>query len=177
MANGECSSRATATANGQIGTKDAETDAQTTSRITKLKDSIYATSIAKVVVKRGRLTIPPEIVLQRSGMLPPRPGAEHEAKPSAEMTLLRANGNGSAAMDGTTFPGASTDADPDIPTSSPTSSSSSLSSSSWTWQAMEERRLQGMQLAARFAELDAAQALFDGGREGALGEYADLFWA
>jgi hypothetical protein len=35
--------------------------------------SIYATSLAKYVVKKGRLTIAPEIVLRRSDLLPPRP--------------------------------------------------------------------------------------------------------
>jgi hypothetical protein len=38
-----------------------------------LKKHIFATSIARYVVKKGRLTVNPEIILERSRMLPPRP--------------------------------------------------------------------------------------------------------
>lgn len=37
------------------------------------KNIIYATSISKYVVKRGRMTIPPEQVLKDSDLLPPQP--------------------------------------------------------------------------------------------------------
>ena len=144
----------------------------------KLKDSIYATSIAKVVVKRGRLTIPPEIVLERSGLLPPRPG--DEAKPAAsgdmdtnsgmEMANGSVNVNADAKVDGSATAASTA-------TATATATADANASEPWTWQKMEARRQQGLELAAKFAELDAAQALFDGGREGALGEYADLFWA
>lgn len=37
------------------------------------KNAIYATSLAKYVVKRGRQTVPPELVLRSSDLLPPGP--------------------------------------------------------------------------------------------------------
>ena len=40
------------------------------------KNAIFATSIAKYVVKRGRQTVPPELVLKSSDLLPPRPDEE-----------------------------------------------------------------------------------------------------
>ena len=40
------------------------------------KKAIFATSLAKYVVKRGRQTVPPELVLSSSDLLPPKPGEE-----------------------------------------------------------------------------------------------------
>ena len=146
---------------------DMKEEEYETTRIKKLKESIYATSIAKVVVKRGRLTIPPEIMLQRSGLLPERPAAA--AKPEAKQNVnpAEAEEEKEGIQPTTSTPNGTADPSP----------SSSASASQWTWHAMEQRRQQGLELANKFAELDAAQALFDGGRDGALGEYADLFWA
>ncbi|KAB8338795.1 hypothetical protein FH972_021740 [Carpinus fangiana] len=50
------------------------------------KKAIFATSISKYVVKKGRLTIAPEVVLQNSDLLPPKPGT-----PEAEDSKLPAN--------------------------------------------------------------------------------------
>ncbi|GAB7358938.1 hypothetical protein MBLNU230_g5014t1 [Neophaeotheca triangularis] len=41
------------------------------------KTDIRASSIARVVVKKGRLTIPPEIALRAQDLLPPREAADH----------------------------------------------------------------------------------------------------
>lgn len=50
------------------------------------KKAIFATSISKYVVKKGRLTISPEVVFQNSDLLPPKPDdAEAAAKVAAEM--------------------------------------------------------------------------------------------
>lgn len=46
------------------------------------KNAIFATSLAKYVVKRGRQTVPPELVLNSSDLLPARPG-EAESDNSA----------------------------------------------------------------------------------------------
>ena len=37
------------------------------------EDAVIASALSKVVFKKGRLTIPPEVMLQVSGLLPPRP--------------------------------------------------------------------------------------------------------
>ncbi|KAI9722191.1 MAG: hypothetical protein M1828_004874 [Chrysothrix sp. TS-e1954] len=44
------------------------------------KNAIFASSIAKYVVKKGRYTIPPEIVLRNSSLLPLRPGLSPSAR-------------------------------------------------------------------------------------------------
>lgn len=40
------------------------------------EDAIFASALSKCVWKKGRRTVPPEIMLQVSGLLPPRPGQE-----------------------------------------------------------------------------------------------------
>ena len=40
------------------------------------KNAIFATSLSKYVVKRGRQTVPPELVLKSSDLLPPAPGEQ-----------------------------------------------------------------------------------------------------
>ena len=163
-------------ANASPGTQANRSPVDETTKKKKLKDSVYATSIAKVVVKRGRLTIPPEIVLQRSGLLPPRPETESEAKPEImPEAKLKVDpkpemANGSADADTNTNANTNANANANANTNPDPNTS-------WTWHKMEAHRQQGLRLAAKFAELDAAQALFDGGKDGALGEYADLFWA
>lgn len=47
-----------------------------TTEAPEIHPAILATSIAKYVFKRGRRTIPPEIALENSGLLPPRPSPE-----------------------------------------------------------------------------------------------------
>jgi len=44
----------------------------------------------------------------------------------------------------------------------------------WNWDVIEAERLRGLKFAENFAALDGLHDFFDGGRTGALGEYADL---
>lgn len=146
---------------------EAEESTKTkTNHIKMLKENIYATSIAKVVVKRGRLTIPPEIILQRSGLLPDKTVSVNGS----------VHGHATSTSTGSNTTGSNT-CNTDPLDSDTTTANTNTSSQQWTWHAMEQRRQQGLELAGKLAELDAAQALFDGGKDGALGEYADLFWA
>ncbi|KAF2462415.1 hypothetical protein BDY21DRAFT_277905 [Lineolata rhizophorae] len=57
----------------------AAADPADPARAERLKKAVFATSIAKYVVKNGRLTVPPERVLADSGLLPPRPADKAEA--------------------------------------------------------------------------------------------------
>ena len=52
------------------------------------RNAIFASSIAKYVVKKARLTIAPERVLADSGLLPPRPGDEDVNNQSNAVKLL-----------------------------------------------------------------------------------------
>jgi hypothetical protein len=57
------------------------------------KDAIFATSISKYVVKRGRQTVPPELVLQTNTLLPPGP-----SEPPNENSRKAMSGMGDAAL-------------------------------------------------------------------------------
>lgn len=46
------------------------------SDLARKEDAIFASALSKCVWKKGRRTVPPEIMLQVSGLLPPRPGQE-----------------------------------------------------------------------------------------------------
>jgi hypothetical protein len=112
----------------------------------KLLGAVYATGIAKYVVKRGRITVPPEQALFDADMLPPKPeGWVYEPKPES---------NG--------------DVDGVLP--------KPVQAEEWNWDVIEAERLRGLVVAQKFAEMDGMHEFFDGGSKGALGEYADLLF-
>lgn len=57
----------------------AQDDAGNEEEKKRLQNAIFASSIAKYVVKKGRLTIAPEVVLQNSNLLPAKPEKAEEA--------------------------------------------------------------------------------------------------
>lgn len=117
----------------------------------KLKGAVFATGIAKYVIKRGRLTIPPEQALVDAGMVPVKPedwvyqGEEEDGKDDAD------------AIETSTLP-------------------SPIQPEEWNWDVIERERRRGLLVAERFAGLDGMHGYFDGGEGGVLGEYADLLW-
>jgi hypothetical protein len=117
----------------------------------KLKGAVYATAIAKYVIKRGRITVPPEQALFDADMLPLKPdGWVYQADP-----IGAANG----------------DADGVLP------EKTGQDGEKWDWDIIEAERLRGLEIAQKFADLDTLHEEFDGGEKGVLGEYADLLWA
>ncbi|KAJ9641800.1 hypothetical protein H2199_005013 [Coniosporium tulheliwenetii] len=129
----------------------------------KLRRAVFASSIAKYVVKKGRLTIPPEDVLRRNGLLPPRP-------------------NEAATTSTSSTEGANTEQGETISNGAPPEMIDALdaddsdSDAEWTWEKVEAERVRGMKLAELFAGLDGLHEEFTGGRDGVLGEYPDLLW-
>jgi hypothetical protein len=140
--------------------------------------SIYATSLAKYVVKKGRLTIAPEIVLRRSDLLPPRPA--NQPLPSTTPTTSSS----------------------DTPTSSNTPSEPPYMSSpenlvaqvmgqlrsenmfdkeeavkegEMSWKEVEAKRLRGLEIARHFDGLTALHAEWNADDD-VIGEYGDFFW-
>ncbi|RSL82611.1 hypothetical protein CEP52_016924 [Fusarium oligoseptatum] len=103
---------------------------------------IYATAISKYVIKLGRFTVHPAIVLGgAAGLLPERPGGwttgeQHLGDLSVDLS----------------------DVDLSVP-------------GKWNWQRVEAQRRKGMELAGHFHELDRLQEEFDGGDNGALGQF------
>ena len=136
-----------------------------------LSKHIYATSLARYVFKKGRLTINPEIVLERSRLLPPRP-AGVDLPPRAEAS------------------GAPTPVTPATPagvTASPENLAGNLNSKlgnvaaaemrqeigDWSWEDMEKERLRGLELANHFDALGGLHRELKG--DEVLGKFGD-YW-
>ncbi|OCL07843.1 hypothetical protein AOQ84DRAFT_439965 [Glonium stellatum] len=118
----------------------------------KLKKAVFASSIAKYVVKKGRLTIPPERVLMSADMLPSKPENWGE-KAGNSMLNTRLS---SETVEDAVLP--------------------AVNGSEWTWDKIEAERLRGLRFAEMFAGLDGLHEEFDGGKDGVLGEFTDLLW-
>jgi hypothetical protein len=145
----------------------------------RLRGKIYATSIATYVVKKGRLTIPPEVVLQRSSLLPEKPanapslfytlpysstpttpvGGSLVIIPSVGTTTPTSVGSESTAVDELYFPDAFVKGDED-----------------WTWEVVEKERQRGLQFAKVFDSLNALRDDFDVEQKSVLGTYPDLLY-
>lgn len=128
----------------------------------KLKAAVFASSIAKYVVKKGRMTVPPEDVLRRSGLLPVRPSSLDDSSSgtgntSPEQGAATPNGAAPELLASSVVPNGDDDTE-------------------WTWEKVEAERARGMKLAELFAGLDGLHEEFNGGRDGVLGEYPDLLW-
>ncbi|KAF2397174.1 hypothetical protein EJ06DRAFT_524171 [Trichodelitschia bisporula] len=128
---------------------------------------VFATSIAKYVVKKGRLTLPPELVLQRSQMLPPKP----EGARGAPWEGVSGYGEGSSGEETLDTPGSSPG--PEVLAESLFPGDGEGKAEEWTWEMVERERRRGLRFAEAFNSLDGLREEFEG--EGAaLGEYADL---
>lgn len=110
----------------------------------KLKNSIYASGIARYVIKEGRLTVSPEKALIHAGMVPEKP----------EGWVYKDEGEESGV------------ADDILP--------ASVTAEDWTWDVIEKERRRGLRFAEMFTQVDGLHDTFDGGRNGALGSYFDL---
>ncbi|CAN9401637.1 hypothetical protein CC77DRAFT_1021400 [Alternaria alternata] len=113
----------------------------------KLKGAVYATAIAKYVIKRGRITVPPEQALIDADMVPMKPeGWVYQGQVPEE---YEANGD--------VLPKA-------------------VEAKDWNWDVIEAERLRGLKVAENFAAMDGMHDFFDGGKDGVLGEYPDLLF-
>ncbi|KAF2744559.1 hypothetical protein M011DRAFT_479859 [Sporormia fimetaria CBS 119925] len=115
-----------------------------------LKGAVFASAVAKYVVKEGRKTIAPEQVLVDAEMVPVKPEG-WVYKGDVEM---KGEANGSLDKEGL------------LP--------KMFGEEEWNWDVIERERLRGLKLAESFAALDGLHEVFDGGERGALGRYHDL---
>jgi len=129
-------------ANGTTGKVDNLTEAETGMP----HKAIFASSISKYVMKLGRLTVHPEVVLDASGLLPSKPGGWHTMDGSVRTETQ----NSDEQVDG--------------------------ASGEWHWKRIEEENQRGLKYAEHFGALDGLQMEFSGSDRPALGEYRDLFW-
>lgn len=142
-----------------------------------LTKHIFATSVSRYVFKKGRLTLNPEVVLERSRLLPPRPSGVG-LPPRAE----------AASADTTPAEATATPA-PNGNLTAPEAVASQVSSrlgdfaadqmaggdddAEWTWDDMERERLRGLQTAVHFDRLNACHGELRAGD--VLGQFGD-YW-
>jgi hypothetical protein len=133
---------------------------------------IYATSVSRYVFKKGRLTINPEVVLERSRLLPPRPPGVG-LPPRSEAS----SGNEPSAQ---VKEGASEEI------SGPESAASAVTANlngtkdganavedEWSWDDMEAERLRGLKLAVHLDALNECHGELRA--DEVLGKYGD-YW-
>jgi hypothetical protein len=109
--------------------------------------AIFASAISKYVVKLGRLTVHPEVVLGASGLLPSKPG-------------------GWATMSDSS--GEST---PDLEV---VETNDEVLEGEWDWRRIEAENHKGLKYVEHFAALDGLHNEFTGSKEPALGRYTDF---
>lgn len=117
--------------------------------------NIFASAISKYVVKLGRLTVHPEVLLGASGMLPERPG-------------------GWAV--GTVKSGESTPATLDVGSEDGTTTTSEESTNEWDWKRIVAQNEKGLKYAEHLSALDGLHNEFSGSRQPALGRYRDFIF-
>ncbi|KAH7117741.1 hypothetical protein B0J11DRAFT_536581 [Dendryphion nanum] len=116
----------------------------------KLKGAVYATALAKYVIKRGRITVPPEQALIDADMVPTKP--DGWIYNSVENSAANGHVDGEFVLP------------------------KKVDGNEWNWDVIETERLRGLEFAEKFAGMEGLHEVFDGGRDGALGEYSDLLF-
>jgi hypothetical protein len=120
--------------------------------------AIFASAISKYVVKLGRLTVHPEVLLGASGMLPPRPGGWHSmAGASGESTP----GEGEVEI---------------VETNEAAQGAGAEGDEEWDWKRIEAENQKGLKYAEQFAALDNLHQEFSGSSGPALGRFRDFLW-
>lgn len=133
---------------------------------------IFATSLSRYVFKKGRLTINPEIILERSRLLPPRP--EGVGYPPRTEAASSATGTG-AGTPATPAKGGEGDLSNELRSRLAGVGKKGVveEDSEWTWDDMEKERLRGLELASHFESLSGVHNELRGGP--VLGKFGD-YW-
>lgn len=129
--------------------------------------AIFATSIAKYVAKKGRLTISPERVLRASELLPPNP-VDHQTPPAQSSPAPESTSNTAAAVSAVDqiTPGNAED----VVVASLKAAVGS-EKEEWTWERVEGERKRGLRIAEMWSALDGLNGEFKGDGEVVLGRY------
>ena len=151
---------------GRTAETKLESDATRDTPGASSSQAIFASAISKYVFKTGRLTIPPERILEAAGLLPPKP-AGHQPPPvtpspeTPEGTVL----NNPTASLLQNMSGASVDGMIDA------SLLPSGDDGVWDWAKVEDERLRGLKIVDLMAGLDSLQDEFTAEKGLALGEF------
>lgn len=141
---------------GRVLGKQSEEEREKTKE--KLRGAVYATALARYVIKKGRLTISPEQALVDAEMVPKKPeGWVYGGDLSNGELNGGLNGHANGDVNGAVLPGI-------------------IEGSEWNWDVIEKERRRGLELAEKFTALEGLHEVFDGGKDGALGEYFDLLF-
>lgn len=136
--------------------------------------AVFATGIAKYVAKRGRLTIPPEKILQNSALLPQKP-EDHDTPPVSETPAVPLEGDQLPV--GTTFQDlTSNNAESliDVALKGAEATKEVGDSTAWDWERVERERQKGMRIAEAWNMTEKLGEGFDGDEGMALGKYYDF---
>jgi hypothetical protein len=115
--------------------------------------SIFASAISKYVVKLGRLTVRPEVMLENSGLLPEKPGGW--------ATVSEESGD-------------STPETIDVELEDEAAANGNAKSTEWDWKRVVAENQKGLKFAKHLAALDALHHEFSGSGASALGRYTDF---
>ncbi|KAL9636715.1 MAG: hypothetical protein Q9164_002654 [Protoblastenia rupestris] len=153
------------------------------------EDAVIASAIHKLVFKKGRLTIPPEVMLQASGLLPARPEnvalLQTHALPAPakkqiaqeifdvpfrafeKLDLVWEAARNSILSEPEPPRDESRDSSPD--------GTAAPNAEDWTWARMEAERARGMEMARNLGGLEGLAMEFTAEAD-ALGKHSDLWW-
>ncbi|GAB7340782.1 hypothetical protein MBLNU457_7154t1 [Dothideomycetes sp. NU457] len=141
--------------------------------------NIFATSISKYVCKKGRMTIPPELLLTRSRLLPPKPQGNGHLSESTVLVDASDASTGTGTPSNLTSPenmGLAAEAvSARLGASGSGRSDDNSDDRPMTWDEVEAERRRGMEIAKHFDGLTALQDEF-GKSDDVLGKYADFLW-
>ncbi|GMF75119.1 unnamed protein product [Aspergillus oryzae] len=128
------------------------------------KRTLFATAVSKYVVKKGRLTVPPERVLRASGFLPERPEGDVLVVPDSS---VEGSGVGTPAGEGITATAGVDGAlvrevlkvsESDILETKleeeKKANAESWSAGDWTWEMIEEERRRGLEVVEGYINMD-----------------------
>ena len=152
--------------NPKMSTSKAETE----TRSLRPHPAVFATGIAKYVFKKERLTVPPERVLQNSGLLPPKPGG-HPTPPTTDSPAV--------PLEGTAIPTGAAAAVQDITSTAAediidAALSVKPADEEWDWEQVEQERQRGMRIAEGWSKTDALHEEFTDDDRPVLGRYRDI---
>jgi len=140
--------------------------------------NIFATSISKYVCKKGRLTIAPALLLERSRLLPPKPqsnGGVSDSTVLVDTSDVSSTGTPSNLTSPENMGLAAEAVSARLGASGTESSDSKTEDQPMTWDEVEAERLRGMEIAKHFDGLTALQDEF-GKSDEVLGKYSDFLW-
>lgn len=141
--------------------------------------NIFATSISKYVCKKGRMTIPPELLLTRSRLLPKKPQGNGHLSDSTVLVDASDVSTGTGTPSNLTSPenmGLAAEAvSARLGASGSERTEPNSDDRPMTWDEVEAERKRGMEIAKHFDGLTALQDEF-GKSDDVLGKYADFLW-